>query len=440
MKVKANSIFLVAALFVVSKSYGQVVFGLKDCISTGLERNFSILIARNSETISRNNYTLGNAGLLPSVDLNGRQSGTLNNTRVNLADGTQTTNSDVFNTTTNGSVVVGMTIFNGFNAVTTYKKLNELKQVGELNTQMSIENLISDIVSGYYNYILQVQLKNNLLYALTLSRERLRIDEDRYLLGSGSKLEVLQSQVYVNSDSSNLSRQNEVVRSAQIRLNEMMALDNMATEFMTSDTIIDVNPDLIYEKLIDETLANNTSLLIAAKNKVISDYDYKLVLSRTYPYLNFSGGYTYNLNTYTKSSNRNQTTNGMNYGLTFGVNLFDGNNQRRSIQNSRIDRESKELRFQEVEQGVRADLLTIYSAYSNYLRLISLEEQNFRTATENLDIALERYRLGSLSGIDLREVQKSLLDSRERVISANYQAKLAEISLMLISGRIMNYY
>ena len=163
-------------------------------------------------------------------------------------------------------------------------------------------------------------------------------------------------------------------------------------------------------------------------------------MSRTYPYLNFSGGYSYNLNTYSKSSNRSQITDGMNYGLTFGVNLFDGNNQRRNIQNSRIDRESKDLRFQEVEQGVKADLLTIYSAYSNYLRLISLEEQNFRTATENLDIALERYRLGSLSGIDLREVQKSLLDARERVISAHYQAKLAEISLMLISGRIMNYY
>ena len=84
---------------------------------------------------------------------------------------------------------------------------------------MSIENLIADIVSGYYNYIMQIQLKNNLKYALTLSRERLRIDEDRYLLGSGSKLEVLQSRVYVNSDSSNLSRQNEVVRSAHIRLN-----------------------------------------------------------------------------------------------------------------------------------------------------------------------------------------------------------------------------
>jgi outer membrane protein TolC len=416
------------------------VYGLKDCISTGLERNFSILIARNSETISKNNFTLGNAGFLPTVDLSGQHSGTLNNTTTNLIDGTQTISNGIFNTTTNGSVALGMTVFNGFSAVTTYKKLGELNQVGQLNTQLTIENLIADIVSGYYNYILQIQLMNNLKYALTLSRERLRIDEDRYLLGSGSKLEVLQSRVYVNSDSSNLSRQNEVIRSAQIRLNEMMAVENLENEFTSKDTVIDVNPGLIYEKLLEETLAGNTNLLIASKNKTISDYDYKLIVSRSYPYLNFSGGYSYNLYTYTNNANKSQITNGMNYGLTLGVNLFDGNNQRRSIHNSSIERDSKELRYREVEQGVKADLLTIYSAYSNNLRLISLEEQNFKTATENLDIALERYKLGSLSGIDLREVQKSLLDAKERLISAHYQAKLAEVSLLLISGRIMNYY
>jgi adhesin transport system outer membrane protein len=418
----------------------QTIYGLKDCISIGLERNFSILIAKNDEAIAKNNYTLGNAGLLPTLDLSGRHSGTLNNSTINNTDGTKSSSSGVFNTSTVGSVTLGMTLFNGFNAITTYKKLNELNQVGQLHTQLTIENLISDVVSGYYNFILQVQLKNNLSYALTLSRERLRIDEDRYLLGSGSKLEVLQSRVYVNSDSSNLSRQNEVVRSAQIRLNQLMAVENLNNEFSSSDTAIAVNPGLLYEKLLELTLTNNTNLQIAAKNKIISEYDYKLVLSRSYPYLNFSGGYNYNFNTYDQSSTKNQTIDGMNYGLTLGVNLFDGNNKRRSIHNSAIDRESKDLRYREIEQGIRADLLTIYSAYSNNLRLISLEDQNFQTARENLDIALERYKLGSLSGIDLREVQKSLLDARERLISAHYQTKLAEVSLQLISGKIMEYY
>ena len=426
--------------FSFSTSHGQIVYGLKDCIAIGLERNFSILIAKNDETISKNNYTLGNAGLLPKIDLNGSHTGSLGNSTLNNTDGTKIVSNGAFNTSINGSVALGMTLFSGFSAVTTYKKLGELNQVGQLNTQLTIENLIADVVSGYYNYILQVQLMNNLKYALTLSRERLRIDEDRYLLGSGSKLEVLQSRVYVNSDSSNLSRQNEVVRTAQIRLNQMMAVENLNNEFSSKDTSIAVNPGLLYEKLLELTLVSNTNLLIASKNKTISDYDYKLVVSRSYPYLNFSGGYNYNYYTFTQNISKNQTTDGMNYGLTLGVNLFDGNNKRRSIRNSAIDRNSKDLRYREVEQGVKADLLTIYSAYSNNLRLISLEEQSFQTARENLEIALERYKLGSLSGIDLREVQKSLLDARERLISAHYQTKLAEVSLQLISGKIMEYY
>jgi outer membrane protein TolC len=123
-----------------------------------------------------------------------------------------------------------------------------------------------------------------------------------------------------------------------------------------------------------------------------------------------------------------------------GFNLFDGFNQRRSLKNSSLDIENKELRHLELEQGVKADLLAIYSAYSSYLRLIELEKQNLETATENLAIAMERYKLGSLSGIDLREVQKSLLDARESLLSVQYQTKLAEVSLNLISGNIMSYY
>ena len=437
MRFLSLSIILLSALVPLK---GQVVYGLKECISIGLEKNFSILVARNSETISNNNYSIGNAGYLPTLDLSSRYSGTLNNTTQNLTAGGQTISNGVYNTTANAGVTLGWTIFDGFNVQTTYKKLDQLKQLGALNTQLAVENLLAGIISGYYNYIEQVQMLNNMKYAVTLSKERLRIDEDRYLLGSNSKLQVLQSRVYLNADSSNLSKQFEVVRAAQIRLNELMAAEDLGNQFISKDTSIVVNSQLLYEKLFEETLTGNTSLIIASKNKTVSEYDYKIIVSRSYPYLNMSTGYSYNLNSYSTGTYNNQITNGMNYGLTLGVNIFDGFNQRRSINNSSIELKNKELNYLEIKQGIKADLITIYSAYSNNLRLINLEEQNLETATENLDIALERYKLGSLSGIDLREVQKSLLDAKERLLSIQYQTKLAEISLQLISGKIMEYY
>lgn len=418
----------------------QTLYNLNDCIKIGLEKNFSILIARNNEEISNNNHTPGNAGYLPKVDLSGSYTGASNNTTTNYPDGSQTTSTGALSSTASAGLNLGWNIFNGFNVSTTYRKLGELKQVGALNTQLAVENLVSDVVLGYYAYIQQVQMLKNLEYAVTLSKERLRIDEDRYILGSSSKLQVLQSRVYLNADSSNLAKQFEIIRAAQVQLNELMAVDDMGMEFTLQDTSVNVNPFLLYEKLLDQTLTGNTTLNIAGRNKTLSEYDYKIIASRSYPYLNFSAGYDFYNYGYSTGDIRSQNVSGPTLGLTLGMTLFDGLNQRRSIRNSEISVMNSDLQYRQIEQGIKADLITIYNGYSSNLRLIKLEEQNLQTAAENLSIALERYKLGSLSGIDLREVQKSYLDAKERLLLIQSQAKLAEVSLKLISGKIMDYY
>jgi outer membrane protein TolC len=206
-----------------------------------------------------------------------------------------------------------------------------------------------------------------------------------------------------------------------------------------SDTIIDVNPGLVYDNLLDATLASNTGLLIASRNQVISEFDRKIIASRSYPYLNFSSGYGMSYNTYQSGSLASQRSMSASYGLTLGFNIFDGFNQRRALSNASIEIYNRELILQQIEQETRADLFTIYNAYENNLRLLNLELQNLEIARENLDIAFERYKLGALAGLELREVQKSLLDAEERLLSIQYQTKLAEISLLQISGNILSY-
>jgi adhesin transport system outer membrane protein len=437
---KRNSMLLaVIAFFNLIPLHSQDLYDLNRCITTGLERNFSLLIARNQEEISNNNYTAGNAGFLPTLDLTSRYGGSLSANDQTLSTGEESSSSGIHNTTGNATATLGWTIFQGFNVQTTYKKLNELKQVGELNTKMAVENLVADIVSEYYLYIQQIKLYQNLAYAVLLSSERVRIDEERYLLGAASKLQLLQSRVYLNTDSSRLSRQNEVLRTSQVRLSELMALPELGADIQLKDSMIYIITNLVYEQLLEETFKSNTSLLIAASNRNISQFDYRIIASRTYPYLNFSSGYSFTYNDYGAGTLSNQQSRGPNYGLTLGVNLFDGFNRHREKSNALIDIENRQHQYEEIEQQVRADLITIYYAYTNNLLLLKLEEQNLKTAEENLDIALERYKLGSLSGLELREVQKSLLDAEERLISVEYLTKLAEISLLQISGRIMEY-
>jgi outer membrane protein TolC len=430
----------VLLIFIPAILNGQEVYSLQRCIQTGLERNFSILVARNREEISSRNFTPGNAGFLPSLDLSSRYGGTLNTTTQKLAaTGESSTAGNIYNTSASAGVTLGWTIFQGFTAHTSYKKLNELRQLGELNTQLAVEDYVAGMVSEYYFYIQQLQLFYNLAYAVSLSRERVRIDAERYMLGSSSKLQLLQSQVYLNSDSSRLAKQNEVLRASQVRLNKLMASENLGAILVLNDSNIVINSGLVYDTLVSQTAARNTSLEIARRNTTVSEYDYKLITARSYPYLNFSSGYSWGYNTYESSTLLNQKITGMNYGLTLGVNLFDGFNAWREKANARVEIENKEYQYQQVEQQVKGDLITIYYAYQNNLLLLKLEEQNLKTAEENLYIAMERYKLGSLSGLDLREVQQSLLDAEERLLSVQYQTKLAELSLQQISGNIMSY-
>jgi outer membrane protein TolC len=436
---KYRFVFASIILIAGSQLSAQIVYDLNNCIETGLANNFSITIARNRETISENNYTRGNAGYMPTIDFSSRFSGTVNTTEQRLASGDVNTSRNIHNTSATGSVSLGWSIFRGFSVQTTYKRLGELRDIGELTTQLAIENLIARIVAEYNYFIQQKRLYSNLKFAVDLSRERLRIDEASYLLGRASKLQLLQSKVYLNADSSRLARQNEVLRSSEIRLNELMSVNNLGQTITVADTILTIDPELVFDKLLVQTLNQNTALQIASRNQTISQYDYKIIASRSYPYVTLSSGYSGTLNMYETGNTSSQITNGANYGLTVGVNLFDGYNKQKDRKNALLELENRELQYQQVEQEVRADLLTIYSAYNNNLRLLKLEEQNLETARENLDIAFERYLLGNLSGLDLREVQKSLLDAEERLLSVQYQTKTAEISLLQISGRIMDY-
>lgn len=417
----------------------QKIFNLKQCIETGLERNYSIRIVRNEQQISNNNATLGNAGYLPTVDMNGGFSGSVNTNRNKLNDGTIEKTNGVNSETANLGLNVNWTVFDGFGIQAEYSRLKELQQMGELNTRMTIEDFVADLSGEYYNLIRQKIRLRNLRSTLDLSRERLRIVEERYFIGSMSRLDLQQAQVDFNADSSKVLNQLEVVHTSRIRLNQLMALDNVEEQIQIKDSIIYPNPFLDEVELWKSTLSSNTSLLVVQKNKLLSELDYKKVKSRNYPYVKLNAGYGYTANWNEVGTTDLQQRLGLNYGLTVGVGLFDGFNRRRERRNARIQIQNQELRIQEMELSLRADLSNFWMAYRNNLNLWSLEKENLIAAQENYRIAIDRYKLGELSGIELREAQNSLLEAEERQSIAEYSTKLCEVSLLQLSGQILTY-
>jgi len=425
--------------FFASTIKAQEVYDLKRCLETALEKNYNIRLVRNEQQIAVNNATIGNAGFLPSLDLNAGYSGTLNNTNQDYTDGTTLKNSNILNQSANLGLNMQWTIFDGFSMQTNYKRLKEFETMGEINTRLTIENLIADLTAEYYNYVRQNLRLANLRSAVDLSRERLRIVEAHYTIGSMSRLDLKQAQVDFNTDSSNLIRQYETLYTSRVTLNRLMAVDDVSQEIEVTDSLINPNPFLQKDALWTSTLQSNSNLMLSLKNQAISELEYKNLKSRNYPYFRLNAGYGYSLNTYGSGSTTQQDNLGFNYGFTLGFNIFDGFNRQREQRNAKITIQNRKLQTEQLEQSLRADWANMWMAYRNNLDLIALEEENLEAARENYDIAIERYKLGNLAGIELREAQNSLQGAEERLLQAQFNTKLCEISLLQISGQIGSY-
>lgn len=430
-----SCILLGSGLFAQNK-----VYTLQECLQEGLENNYSLKIEKNTQRISDNNATLGNAGFLPTISASGKYSGSAQDNETKVRDTKEIVEeNNILNQTMNAGVNLNWTLFQGFNVTTNYKKLKELQAQGELETRMAVEDLVADITAEYYNYIQQSIRLKNLKYAVELSRERLRIVEQRYRIGNFSGLDYQQAKVDFNTDSSAFMRQVEALQSCAISLNRLLAREELDAPMAVADTSINVLVSLSCDELMNSMLENNASLQNARINSTISQLNYKITASQTYPYLKMNAGYGYTMNKYNKGSNMSRGSLASDFGLTLGMNIFDGGNLRRERKNAKINIENAQLKLSDVEQGLKADLYDIWQAYQMNLQILSLEKENLVTAKLNHEIAMERYMLGNLSGIEMREAQKSLLNAEERLLSAGYNTKLCEISLMLISGRVQEY-
>ena len=318
------------------------------------------------------------------------------------------------------------------------KAVKELERQGETNTRITLEDFIAGLTAEYYNYVQQEIRLKNFLYAVSLSKERLRIVEERYHIGNFSRLDYQQAKVDFNADSAQYMKQQELVVTSRINLNELMAVQEVNRPLRVNDSIITVNDALNYDELWESTLKTNANLLKADQNTTIAQLDYRQVLSRNYPYVKLNAGYGYTFNKYETNATSRRSNWGLNGGITVGINLWDGN-RRREKRNASLQIRNSQLEREQLELGLKADLSNLWQAYRNNLRLLNLERQNLVAARENHEIAKERYLLGDLSGIEMREAQKSLLDAEERILSAEYNTKVCEISLLQLSGRITKY-
>lgn len=414
---------------------GQEKLSVQQAISIALQNNYSIKISKTQKDISANDVSYGNAGVLPSLAGNLAQNNNIQTSTVDLASGvTRNANNAKSNNLSYG-VGLNWKVFDGFTMFANYDRLKELEKLGELNAQLTVQTTIANVIDIYYNLISQHKQLESTKTALEVSQVRIKNANSRYSLGRGSKLELLAAKVDLNTDTTQLLRQQDLIKNIKVQLNQLLARD-LNIDFQIDDQIA-IDKSLVYETLKPLIDFKNTDIQTANVNQKIAEIYIKQIKGARYPTVALNSGYNFSKNTSPPTSfSLRSNTRGFNYGLTASINVFNGFQQGRLEKNAKLELQNANYDLERIKQDVNANLLTAYQNYQTNLKLLVLEESNIEVAKENLDITLEKYRLGSIVPLELREAQRNFIDANARYANALYVTKISEVSIKEITGTL----
>lgn len=435
MKNKTISVGIATMLVVFShiSLQGQDVLSVPEAIEIGLENNYEIRIVRNDVEKLSNNYAYGKYQFLPGISAEASQ----NFDVENIEQQRDPANPPIVNRNARSnqftaSVNLQWTIFDGMRMFISYKMLQELEEMGNLNLRATITSKIADISRGYYLIVLQKEKIAVLENTVDLSEKRYEIAKAAYEVGRSSKLEYLSAQVDLNADRAALIAQEEAYQNAKIELNRIMGV-KVDYDFEVSDAIT-FSQDLDLAMLEESMLEHNPDLLALQQNQHVSELQISSIRAERYPRLSINAGYRYRNSETQLGFATTDVRDGYYYGLRGTLPILNGMDIGRRTQNAKIDLETTEVLYHQLQADLMAYLNNRYLAYKNGLKLFQLESENLAIAKENESIAYERYRLGNTNFLELREAQKNAVEAESRLLDAAYNIKVAEIDLNRLSG------
>jgi outer membrane protein len=430
------SILLFILTFLSPILQAQDTLTYESCVKTALESNYGILIAQNNQQIASNNATAGNADLLPKLTANGgAQAGVSNVNQQFVTQDDKTEIRGAQSTSENASLDLTYNIYQGNTRINKLKDLRIQSHLSELDTKNKIEETMLSIGLKYYQ-VAGIQANVSLMEdVLEVSNARFRRVEYKYQYGDALKIDVLNAEVNLNSDSIKYMKVNRNLE--QIKKDLMVLMGQEPRADFAVDISVEFITDLDRETLKSELTENNTLLLLADGTITQAQYNLAIAKGRRHPVLSTQVSYGWKASQSEAGILTSNSSNGLTAGLNLTFDIFDGNKKNISIQNSTIQIDNSQKQKAAQELTLNRDLENAWSEYTYQLNVLRLQQRNIETNRLNFERSAELYSFGQLTSTQYREAQINYLTARYDFIVSTASAKVEEIKLLRLSGRLI---
>ncbi len=421
--------FITILLFltVISVAEGQKIVTVDDAVQIALKNNFDILVARNDADISKTNNTPGNAGMFPSVQVNGSGAYQRNNVHQEVSGGTENNYPSLSTHTFTAGTQLSWTLYDGGKMFVTKNKLNEIETLGEIQYKDRVLATMFNVIAAYYDVVRQKQELTSINEVINYNRERVTIAQAGYTAGSLIRTDLLQAKIDLNVTLEDAINQQYIIDAAKKTLNELLG-QNVEQLIEVSDSIpLNYSPD--ENDLRQKIYSANPSILTFQKQIDIAKLSLKEFNTFYLPKVNFNAGYYYSQTNNSAGTTLLNRSTGPQLGGSVVIPLYSAGENRRKVATAKLQLQSAEYDLQNLKLQVNTDLLNALTGFKNQQKLMQIEKENNELNKEYIEICLQRLRLGQSTSLELHQAQDSYVQSCTRLINFEYNLKIAEIKL-----------
>jgi outer membrane protein TolC len=430
-------LFLGLSLFINVSLFAQdTLLTAQDAVKNAIQNNYGIIISKNEIEIGAINNNWANAGAIPVVSATARKQIGVNNLQQKLSNGTVTRKNGNSSQNLSAGIEVDWRIFDGFKMFATKKRLEELERAGEYSFRKNLNETIYNVIGSYYNIVTLNEQKKATLEQISLYKDRYTLAQRKFEIGTGAKYEVLQAQVDLNEQRSNLLSLQNSIALAKSSLSNLMGAKS-DTSYKVVDTIL-VMPLPAFTDVQNKISQQNPDVLLANSQLYVLGQEKKEINAARLPSVDLNGFYNFNRSSNGAGFTLFNQTYGPSGSVGISIPLFSGIIVKKQLAISDIQIENQKLTIEQTKNDIQTALNNAYINYNNALKSIELEKNNLVLATENIMIATERYKRLNITSVELRQIQISYNDAKNRLYNALYQAKIAEATVALLSGDIAN--
>ena len=430
--------FLIISFLFINASVSQdSMLTAKDVVDIAVKENLDIQIAQSDVEIARISNNWGNAGMFPTIAAQATNTEAVSNLNQKLNNGNSIQRNNVSNNSLNANLTLSWRIYNGMRIRSTKERFEIIEKMGNIAFKQQVDQVIFDVLSVYYNLVRLNKQVNSTIAIIDFSRERVKIAETRFNVGSGTKTDMLQAKIDLNTQEVNLQNIYRQISVTKASLNNL--LKRKPSEPIQAKEEQFRIPNIELEEIFKKIDEQNFQMLMAHQTKLNLANDRKIIYSQKLPTLTLNSSAFLNRTISSAGLFLTNQTYGPNVGLTIGVPIFQSNINKTQLRVNTVQQKQQTLEIESLRARIQRDIYIAFQEYQNAIQAAKVEESNVKLAEENNKISTERFRKLQSNSIELRQAQLSLNEAQDRYINAQYRAHIAATSILFTIGEISNF-